>query len=176
MYTRIDADPRTFYWGDPNGVAGVFRGAGGMRRVGDPHEPPKADPHFAARFFIGLQVAQGPQHTVEELIGVLAELRGRHGRAADGNFFVEPGVLSRHPRGQPLGRVVVEGAQVIFVSHRANAEKRFGAEMVTWAEELAAALGQNEIVVEIQRNGLHVQTMGVVPVALTDNDKVAGVN
>ena len=159
--TRVDADPRTFHWHSPEGVSGVFRPQPGQRRIGPVPGPwTKNRAVLAARVVVALPDHNGRQRTVEDVIAVASAALAVQDHLALSDCIVYPGSWETWRKGC-TDEVGMEGAQVILVPPGSSSKKVFHREIVKFAEAIAAGLGLAEVVVEIQRNGLAQETLGV---------------
>jgi hypothetical protein len=162
------ANPGVFTWRAPNGRGGSFQPQGKVVFVGDkelldfqknPETWESADT-LSSRIIVGLNVGGDPRWKIEDVISVVRDIRERIHDKPGATFIAQKGVY-RH---RESGEVVEEdGVQVIIIDLWATPEKAFRAEMVSLGEELAGQLQQEEVIVEIQKNGVTQTTIGVTP-------------
>lgn len=136
---------------------------------------------YAARLFVGFCVGGEVCHTMDELVALVRAVRRRQGKPEDSTFIAQRGVYT-HSYGEHQGRVVDEpGAQIIIIDSQleesqspsvfagtdpgpeTEAEQlaRLEEEMIFLSEEIAQGFRQESVILEIQRNGAVLLTMGI---------------
>ncbi|OHB76273.1 MAG: hypothetical protein A2Z34_05685 [Planctomycetes bacterium RBG_16_59_8] len=161
MSLAVCANIGKFYW-----PSGMFRPTGKAVIVGDKDSiDVRSNPQgwsskktLAARLLVGFSVNEVPTWTMDDLIPVVREVRETQ-RKQGASFVAQKGIYQSKRKS---GKVVVEdGAQVIIIDIWKTPLKEFENEMVFLAEVLAGKLKQEEVVVEIQANGITRKTMGI---------------
>lgn len=140
---------------------GSFRPRGRLREVGKMRHNPAAwssKDTLSARLFVGFNVDDKPTYSLQDLIELVGDFR-EHQNKAGASFLAQTGIY-QHKNG-PV--VEEEGAQVIIIDVWDTPEKAFVDEMIALAEAVAQDMDQEEVVVEIQRNGVTTEVLGVVP-------------
>lgn len=157
---RINANTGSHAW-----TGGSFRPNGRLIFVGTEY---KANPRtwgskntLAARLFIGLNVGGEPRWSVDHVTKTVTEVRAEQGRRPDSSFIVQRGIYTSRSSGEVIHE---DSVQVILIDVDSLKRPVFTQEIETLAETLARELKQEEIVVEIQRNGMALETFGVAPV------------
>lgn len=160
----IPADTRRKTWKAPQGV-------GGFEPVGrkiflDEFMPNMAKKSWheetthAARIFVGFSVGDVPTYTVDDLISLVTESRKGKGRKPDASYIVQKGVYTS----KFSGEVVTEtGAQLIVIDMAGLSLDEWTSEMEDLAELICRSFQQEEVVLEIQQNGIIKATMGILP-------------
>ncbi len=163
----LRADSRTHSWRAPHG-AGSFRPNGKKHFVGNPsafaHNASKrwggASETLAARIFVGFNVGGEPRWTLGHLIEIVQRVRRLQGHAPDSSFVAQKGIYTSRLSGETITE---DGAQVILIDLEGLPLEQFEQEMMVLAGEIAGVLEQEEVILEIQRNGLSIRTFGVGP-------------
>jgi hypothetical protein len=161
---RIDADIRTAHWVGPK-HHGSFRPNGkllveGREAIANPHTWDAKGPIWAARLFVGFNVGNKPRWNVDDLMKVVRRVRKKQKRKPDASFVAQKGIYTSSRTGKSVEE---KGAQVIILNTEGGTMRAFEAEILELAEEIARALKQEEVVVEIQKGGLVKKTFGVEP-------------
>lgn len=121
-------------------------------------------PTFAARFFVGFNVGGQPRWELDDLVALVRATREGRGEPQDSTYIAQRGVFTHRD-----GKVVDEaGGQVIIFDQGEEQDEsarmaRFQEEMIAVGEEIARGLEQESVILEIQRNGVSLITMGVRP-------------
>jgi hypothetical protein len=119
---------------------------------------------YAARLFVGFCVESKECYSMSDLVALVRKFRRDRGRPEDGTFITQRGVYTHRS-----GKVVDEASgQVIIFDQPVEGDEaaqltRLEEEMIALAEEIAREFRQEEVILEIQRNGQTVVTMGVTP-------------
>lgn len=161
----LRADSRFHHWEAPHGY-GSFRPAGKKRYLGNPatfERNPRSwaseGDTFAARIFVGFHVGGEPRWELDDLVALVRREREAQGHTPDASFVAQKGIY----QSRRTGEVVEEdGAQVIVIDMQGLSQGHFQGEMEELAEAIAAELEQEEVVLEIQKNGISVGTYGIV--------------
>jgi hypothetical protein len=167
-YVTVPADLRAFAWRSPDGSShGSFRPNGKhYLYAGDAEYEPNAHawktkrPADAARLFVGFNVGDTARWTLDDLVAIVSRIRTeKHKARPDASFVAQRGVYT-HKRS---GKVIEEpGAQVIVIDVDGVGSAKFEKQMEDLAATIAKELQQEEVILELQRGGLHVSTAGVV--------------
>jgi hypothetical protein len=116
---------------------------------------------IAARLFVGLKVGNVERWSLDDVLSVTRETRVA--QVGDG----DPGASFLYQKGiyrETSGAIIDENSvQVIVLNLTGATQEEFEAQMVEVAETLARRLEQEQVWVELQRNGVHVATLKVVP-------------
>lgn len=153
----IPTDTRPAVWSTPQGW-GMFTPNGRKRWSG--YKPNKktwesADT-WSARLFVGFNVGQKTVYEMDDLIAVVRRVREQQTDDPSSSFVYQRGIYKHHS-----GEVVEEpGAQVIIINMGASAAK-FEQQMIELGEAIATTMDQEEVVVEVQRNGIVQRVFGV---------------
>lgn len=154
----LPTDTRPAIWATPYGVR-AFHPHGRKRWSGD-YRPNKtvwesADT-FSARLFVGFNVGDKTVYEMKDLVALVRQVREQQTGDPSASFVYQHGIY-KHEAGQ----IVEEpGAQVIIINMGSSPEQ-FIAQMVELAESIARDMSQEEVVVEIQRNGVVQRVLGV---------------
>lgn len=142
---------------------GRFKPTGELYEYGGPIENPvkwakKAT--LAARLFVGFNVGHQQVYKMKDLIDIV---RGeRKSRKKEGATFVaQTGIFEHDADFVTHGVVTEKGAQVIIFDMWNTPLKKFSQEMVRLAEKIAKKMRQEIVIVEIQKDGLSLETLGV---------------
>lgn len=157
---KIQADTRAHQWSSYNGRSCTFWPNGKLYIVGEEaQENPKVT--WAARLFVGLNVGGKPKWKIDDVVKVVRRIRTAQGHSPNLSFIAQKGIF----RSSDTGKVVEEDSVQIIIIGSGESKAEFGEDMLLLAEEIASALKQEKVVVEIQRNGISVETYGVAPKA-----------
>jgi hypothetical protein len=117
----------------------------------------RSDDTLAARIFVGFNVGDEPAYRLDDLVDLVGEIRRAQGKP-NATFMSQKGIYQHHD-----SRHIVEedGAQIIIIDTWSTPINDFAEEMVAMAEAIAESMSQEEVIVEIQRNGLTQEVMGV---------------
>ncbi|GAG10948.1 unnamed protein product, partial [marine sediment metagenome] len=77
------------------------------------------------------------------------------------SFLTQRGIYQHHD--PQKGTVVENGAQIIIINTSTASPQQFEQQMIQLAEQIAATLRQEEVIVEIQRNGVTQRVHGIAP-------------
>lgn len=113
---------------------------------------------LAARFLVGFNVNGKPHWTEEDLIRLFVEIRETQARSAGATFLSQRGIW------QPFGgrrEPDEQGAQIVIMNEDELDEKTFTDEMVFLGEQLARAMDQDAIYLDIQRSGLVIASFSL---------------
>jgi len=163
---RIPADLRVFHWTNPiTGVSGSFRPLWGSvlggAAPGQKWDIPHTDnPQFAARLIVPVAEEGERADQLNRLVELVAPILRERGEPILPLFYARLGDMTT---GRGETRTWVNGAHVFIFGTPGGREDSFRRATVTVAEDVAAALHMEEIVVECQRNGQHIGTTGVAP-------------
>lgn len=158
MAQIIPVNVRPSSWTRADGAHVVFVPHGKRTQVGylPNRQIWESDETWSARLFVGFNVGARTVHDMDDLIAVVREVREKQTGNPSSSFLYQRGVY-RHQSGE----VVEEpGAQVIIINMGAS-PSAFRKEMIDLAEAIAARLSQEEVVVELQKNGVMAAVMGV---------------
>ena len=154
----LPTDTRPAVWSTPRGVR-AFHPHGRKQWSGD-YRPNRtvwesADT-YSARLFVGFNVGQETIFEMKDLVEVVRQVREKQVGDPSSSFVYQHGIYKHQ-----AGDIVEEpGAQVIIINMDASA-KDFVAQMIALAETIARDMSQEEVVVEIQRNGVVERVLGV---------------
>jgi hypothetical protein len=162
------ADPRRFSWSSPGGESrGRFVPNGRLvfhGRKTNPRNWHEKGNIFAARLFVGLAVDRERAWEENDVVRIVKHVRQTQVGRPDASFVLQRGLYT-----QAIGdeQVVIDepSVQVIILNlpDFNAARKKFTKQMVKLAEALARELKQREVIVEIQKNGISQETIGVGP-------------
>ena len=156
------ANPGTFYWKVPHKPrGGMFRPNGRLTYHGMHINPDhgSSEKTRAGRIIVGFNVGGEPKYGMEDLIRIVKRVRQEQVGNPSSTFIAQTGICQHHS-----GDVVTEqGAQVIIIDTMSTKRKAFTRQMVELAETIARELEQEEVIVEIQKNGISEVTIGVGP-------------
>lgn len=159
MALTLPADNRTAYWDKPNGW-GLFRPNG--RRSVHGYRPNRktwsgGTETWSARLFVGFNVGAETVWKLQDLINIVRRVRDQQTGDPSSTFVSQRGIYKHADSG-----LVVEepGGQVIIIAPGTPPDE-FEEQMVELAEAIADKLGQDEVVVEIQRRGIVQNVFGV---------------
>jgi hypothetical protein len=121
---------------------------------------------WSARVFVGFNVGLTPTYGIEDLIAIVKEVRKKQTGLPDSTFLAQKGIYT-YQEGQYKGQYSEErGGQAIVLNVEPVQvpKEQFITDMQSMAEVIAAALQQEKVVLEIQRNGVVQKTYGISPV------------
>ncbi len=166
----IHADPRPFVWqGKQPGQGGSFRPNGKLIHVlvGNTQAIPNPNAFetagnkvLAARLFVGFNVGGKPTWKLPDLVKIVAAVRLKQKRDPDASFIAQKGIFTSHLTGTTI---VEDGAQIILINLHNDPLPKFRAQMEHLAEVIAKKLKQELIILELQRAGITLRTIGVQP-------------
>lgn len=160
-------DPRRASWCSPDGRSkGSFRPNGVLQHYGPKMNPSlwDSDETWGARLFVGLSVGTNKTWTQDDVVRIVRGVREEQVGSPDSSFVMQRGLYSQTVGDQKI--VVDEDSVQVIIVNLPQWEvtpEAFKAQMVALAEALAQDLRQQEVIVEIQRNGIYQQTIGVGP-------------
>lgn len=157
------ANPGTFYWCDPKGNAGVFRPKGPMKVIGskqaleNPMGWESTEPMLAARIITGFKIGNKVVWKLKDLIELVRRVRMEQAGDPGASFVLQKGMY-RH---EDTGETIVEpGAQVIILNLQRVPYETWKRQMKELADTIAIEFEQELVILEIQRDGMTVTTMG----------------
>jgi hypothetical protein len=129
----------------------------------------------SARLFVGLSVLvrgkQVDRYSMEDLIAFVRGVRKSQPTGTspkkkvkipeDSSFVYQKGVYEHKRKGHPNIIVQENAAQIIFIRLK-ESQAQFEANMLDLAEKICSDMHQDEVIVEIQHNGLVTHVGGVV--------------
>jgi len=121
---------------------------------------------WAARLFVGFNVGETPVYTIQDLMDVVREVRQKQVGDPSSSFVTQKGLYLHRDTGQ---LVKEPGAQVIIINLSSTPEQ-FEKEMIALAEEIAERLNQEEVILEMQHNGISQETLGISSVREEDEE------
>lgn len=161
----LRADSRFHHWEAPHGY-GCFRPSGQKHYLGNPdafeQNPRRWESEgdtYAARIFVGFNVGGEPRWDLDDLVALVRREREAQGHPPDASFVAQKGIYQSRRTGDVIEE---DGAQVILIDMQGLSQKHFQSDMEKLAEAIAAELEQEEVVLEIQKNGISVGTYGIV--------------
>lgn len=155
----LPTDNRPAIWSTPNGVR-AFRPHGRKYLGGRRYKPNRttwesADT-YSARLFVGFNVGQQTVYDMDDLVDIVRAVREEQTGDPSSSFVYQHGIY-KHGSGE----IVEEpGAQVIVINMAEPADE-FARQMTELGEAIAEQMQQEEVVVEIQRNGIVERVFGV---------------
>lgn len=161
-------NPGRFEFGRPDGRQGVFSPRGRLEEFGedadkiDLRKNPAAwdsDETLAARIFVGLNDGDVPAYTFDQIVEAVKSFREEKHNKVGASFLAQRGWYL-HKDGKHA--VEEDAVQIVIIDVWGTPRRRFDQEMIELAEELAAVFNQEEVIVEIQKNGVTQRTIGVV--------------
>jgi hypothetical protein len=164
----LRCDPRALHWSFPGGPAGSFRPNGKLVHVSVHHPDAAPNPRrfeqtgkmLAARLFVGFNVGGRPKWKIGDVIRIVSRVRGQQDRDPDASFISQKGIYTSRDSGKT---VVENGVQIILIDMAGDSLRAFQAQMEELAESVARELKQELVILEIQRAGLNVRTLGIGP-------------
>lgn len=157
-HLTLPTDTRAAVWILPEGNAHSFHPNG--RKTWHGYRPNRmtwqsADT-YSARLFVGFNVGDETVYDMKDLVAIVREVRELQIDDPSSSFVYQHGIYKHHD-----GQVVEEpGAQIIIINMGASPTK-FAEDMTELAEAIAERMSQEEVVVEIQRNGVVKRVFGV---------------
>lgn len=163
----LPAELREVRWGSPDGkTRGHFKPNGKPRvlassRLLTPNWRSKDAP-WAARLLVGFNVGEIPTYEMEDLIALVRRVREKQGAPLDSSFVYQKGIYTHH---DGHGVVTEDGAQVIILNLDPGTSREvFEAQMIELANVIVGEMGQETVIVEMQRGGVVQETIGVTEV------------
>ena len=160
---KYDVDNRSLHWRSRNG-GGSFYPNGPIHMVGkrSVFENPvldQFDETLAARVIVGFNRLGKKPATIKQLISIVRSVRTRQVGNPSSSFLLQQGIYQHQS-----GEVVEEpGAQVLIIETTGASRQDFEKQMIELAEVVATRLGQESVIVEIQKNGITQRTLSVGP-------------
>jgi hypothetical protein len=157
----LPTDTRTAWWSTPHGW-GSFQPNGRKRVAGMGYQRNKKTweagaETWSARLFVGFNVGAETVWDMPDLIDTVRRVREQQTGDPSSSFVYQRGIY-RHRSGE----VVEEpGAQVIIINTSGATPAEWEEQMVALGESIADDLDQEEVVVELQRNGIVQRVFGV---------------
>lgn len=155
-------NPSTFHWGFGKGRGGSFRPQGRLHHVGGEHNPTEwsSKKVLSARLVVGFNVGEQPTYEMADLMRIVERVRRSQSGNPSATFVAQEGIY-QHADNGPV--VHEKGAQVLLINTGGDSRKKFTKQMVKLAETIAREMRQELVIVEIQKNGLSEEIMGVGP-------------
>lgn len=114
--------------------------------------------NYAARLFVGFNVGAKPRWKLDDLMGHVREIRREQRERPDVTYITTRGVFTHKS-----GKVIEEdGAQIIIFAIDEEPDE-FIRNMGDLAEQLVQALDQEEVFLEIQKNGVQIKLLRARP-------------
>lgn len=159
----IPCDNRAHHWKSPAQGACSFRPQGKVRFHGveatrNPTTWSGGAKTLSARIFVGLNVGDAPGHNVDDVVRVVRAAREAQGHSPDSSFISQKGIYTSRKDGTIVEE---DSVQVIIVDSEGVGKKQWLKEIVAIGEALCRELQQEEVVVQIQKGGVDVETFGV---------------
>jgi hypothetical protein len=154
----LPTDTRATLWATPNGNHSFH--PYGSKRWSSGYRPNRTSwesaDTYSARLFVGFNIGTDTVFEMKDLVALVREVREAQVDDPSSSFVYQHGIYKHHS-----GEVVEEpGAQVIIINMGAS-PKVFARQMVELAERICDEMSQEEVVVEIQHNGLVDRVLGV---------------
>jgi hypothetical protein len=158
-------NPQALHWNPPRpNRAGSFYPTGRLTQHGKPYvRNPRgwsATKTLSARVVVGFNVGTDPTYTMEDLIPIVRRIREEQIGNPSSTYVAQKGIYKHHGNGPTVEE---DGAQVFIINTDGATMEEFVDQMEVMAEEIASELQQEEVILEIQENGISLETMGVVP-------------
>lgn len=172
-HVSLEANISRFSWAHGSDV-GWFTPNGGLHVHGEGELQPNRQlwsddkPLLAARIFIGFKVGNRVRWKLDDVVKIVKRVRANQVGNPSSTFLLQRGIYAHSPDAGGAREVVDEpGAQVIIINtpDLNTSARDFQEQMTELSEELATRLKQESVILEIQRGGLTVKTIGVGPVA-----------
>lgn len=146
----------------PTEVAAVYGGRSKKNPVAWPDNVDGDPDAMKAILFVGFAVGDGAKTwKMSDLVALVRAQRAGVGRDPSASFVAQRGVYRSKKGTQAI--VEEDGAQVVIFPMDKETLKDFQTDMIALAEHICRQFQQEEVIVEIQRNGAVVRLMGVVP-------------
>lgn len=160
---KIPIHNHVMFWNN-----GSFRPEGKIEIVSDSSGPlnnpfnwDSQEPTWAARVIVGFKRQGKPPVTMDELVQLVWRIREEQVGNPSSTFLTQRG-LYQHKS----GAVVDEpGAQVVLINtpDLKTSKDKFIEQVENLAEDVATELGQDEVIVEIQKDGITQRAFGMGP-------------
>lgn len=116
---------------------------------------------WAARIFVGFSVGERPVYNIDDLIRIVKRVRRKQTGSPDATFIFQKGVYT-HQEGPLKGQSVTEdGAQAVLLNLDGTSVRRFYADIIELAEIIREEMQQEMVIVDVQKNGISVRTLGI---------------
>lgn len=162
----IPVNPGPFSWKAPgNDMSGAFRPIGTWKLIGARTNPPIGfetdDDVYAVRLFVGFNVGGTPRWALDDLVAVVKRVRAEQKRKPDASFIAQRGIYTSDANGEI---VTEDGAQIIIINAPDPIPLSvFRDEMIMLAETIAREFEQELVLIDLQKNGSSIKTIGVTP-------------
>jgi hypothetical protein len=159
----IPANLGVLYWSNPRKGWGSFRPTGEVMIINpgahpNPVERRPGQRTVSARFFVGFNVGSKPTWKVKDIIKIVQQVRSEQGRPADASFIAQKGIYSS---GIDRSVVVEDGAQIVIFNFTKDSAAKFTEQMIALGKALRKVLKQERIILETQRAGVTIETIGI---------------
>ncbi len=143
----------------PEGRIEVVRPEGDA--VDNPFNWDDDTPTWAARVIVGFNRRDKPPVTMDELVQLVWRIREKQVGNPSSSFLTQRG-LYKHTSGEVVDE---PGAQVILINtpDLKTSKKKFIKQVESLSEDVATEFGQDEVIVEIQKNGITQRSFGMGP-------------
>jgi hypothetical protein len=172
-HITIEANAGRFAW-NHRGNAGWFQPNGGIHVHGAASLKPNVElwssdePLYSARIIVGFNVLGEPRWALDDVVTIVKRERKRQTGDPSSTFLLQRGLYT-HTEKDSAERLIVDeaGAQVIIINtvDLGTGAREFQEQMKELAETLATDLQQESVILEIQKGGLAVKTLGIGPLA-----------
>lgn len=155
-------NPSAFHWRFGKGRGGSFRPHGQLHHSGGGSKNPTewtSKKVLSARLIVGFSVGQVPTYEMADLIRIVERVRRSQVGDPSATFVAQEGIYQHISDGSVVHE---KGAQVLLIN-TAETKKKFTKQMVELAETIAREMHQELVIVEIQKNGISEEIMGVGP-------------
>ncbi len=147
-------------WFRPEGQLGVVNDDGRLFGLDATRRWTSADT-LSARIIVGFNVGDRPRWSIDDLIPLVQEIRMEQTGDPSASFLAQRGIYQHSdPR---RGVVTEDSAQIIIIDTHGLSEGVFEEQMIELAGDIAERLKQEEVIVEIQRNGVTQRVHGIGP-------------
>ena len=124
------------------------------------------DETWAARFFVGLDVKVNgesvPRYSLEDVLEFVVDVRNEQGADPSSSYIAQRGVFRHCPDKDSQCVVAREhSVQVVIIAPTGETPKQFRQNMLQLAEALAVQFEQEEVILQVQKNGIQEQVYGV---------------
>lgn len=165
MAQKLNANTRATGWSHPNGW-GEFRPNGRKTFHGNKDHFTRnargwsaGNETWAARLFVGFKVGDVVMYEMKDLIEIVRVVREEQTGDPSSSFVSQHGIYVHDS-----GEVIEEpGAQVVIIKGHKTKPATFKKDVEDLAEVIAISLEQEEVVLEIQKNGITQDTFGIRP-------------
>lgn len=170
----IPADVKAADWCSPDGRhKGRFNPYGEIA-LAYPRQNPvswtDAGPLYSARIFVGFNVDDKPKWTMEDLVKVVKSTRRHQVGIEDHSILYQHGTYtskkSRKVNDEKGGQVLV-----LNLPEYQSTLKQFRSQMIKLAENIRTNLRQEEVILELQKNGYRIESVGVMSQEAIDAER-----